>query len=146
VSGQVTLQGSLVAGPPVASDGGFPATSSTTQLGLNTTPKPFTAGTPTLSQTVNSPSSFVQLMCVSTNGPVVNADTFYVKCDGPCVLRLTFDDGTGTNTPAAPVLIPLQGTCLLEPPAQSISGVGGPLLKAELQGAATVEFYASGPK
>ena len=145
MSGQVSLQGSLTAGPPVASDGGFPASSSTTQLALNTSPKPFQAGTPTLSQTVQSPSAYVTLGCVSASGPVVNADTFYVRCDGPCLLRLTLDDGTGMGTTTTAIL-PLQGTLLYEPPSQSTPGVGGPLVKAELQGTATIEYYASGPK
>lgn len=144
MAGQVTLQGSLTAGPPTAGDGGFPASSSNTQLGLNTTPKPFQAGTPTLSQTVASPGAYVTLGCVSASGPVQACDTFYLRCDGPVLLRLTLDDGTGMGTTTTAVL-PLQGTLLYEPPSQSTPGVGGFLVKAEVQGNATIEYYASGP-
>jgi len=143
--GQVTLDGSLSAGPTVSGDGGFPASSCSAPLSLSVVPKPYLAACPVLSQTIASPSAYVTLPCIGAGGPVVNADTIYVKCDGPCALRLTFDDGTGAGTTFTSV-VPLQGAFLCEPPSQSVSGVGGFCTKVELQGSATVEYYASGQR
>ena len=135
--GQVDLSGSLTAGPSVASDGGFPATSSTTQLALVTRPKSCASSSACQGFTLASPSAYLAIGAISPSLPLTKGDTFYLKSDAAISVRLTLDDGTNTST-SYQVVLPLQGTLLYEPPTAQ------PLLGVEVKGSATIEWFASG--
>lgn len=134
--GQLSLEGALLAGPP-GCGGTFPTTSTSTPIGFYTEPKGFTSCSGALSRTLNSPSSFVTLPALGASGDVVQADTLYLKSDGPVVLRMVQDDGSGVTTVTYD--LPVSGLVILEFPAAQ------PLLGISVKGTARIEYLLSGP-
>lgn len=134
--GQVNLSGQLLAGPPCAG-GSFPSSSLTEQLALLQNPKPYQAATGILVRRVASPSAFVALPTVGASGDVTRGDTLYAKCDGPLLIELTQDDGSGSGTVVA--VVPFQGLFMMEFPSTQ------PLLGLRVKGNANLVYFVSGP-
>ena len=134
--GVVALQGSLLVGPP-GCGGTFPTASVAEQLGLYSSPKSYNAATGVLQRTVNSPSAFVPLNALGAAGDVVQCDFLYLKSDGPLILRMVQDDGSGVTTLTYDQ--PIQGLVLLEFPSDK------PLLGISVKGTARIAYLLSGP-
>lgn len=134
--GALALEGSLLAGPP-GCGGTFPTASLAEQLALYTSPKPYQAATGVLSRTVNSPAAFVPLNALGVAGDVTQCDFLYLKSDGPLILRMVQDDGSGSGTITYDM--PIQGLVLLEFPSAQ------PLLGISVKGTARIAYLLSGP-
>lgn len=134
--GTVSVQGSLLAGP-VSVGASFPSASLQEQLSLLNNPKAYQAATGILSRRIASPSGFLALPTVGSAGDVTRGDTLYAKCDGPLILRITQDDGSGS--PGDPVDLPIQGLFMMEFPSTQ------PLLALSVKGNANLVYFVSGP-
>jgi hypothetical protein len=132
--GQIDLQGALTGGPPSGGDT-FPAAVFTAPLRFRSNPKGFGVATGVLTQIVASPAVYLTLPGVGTGGVVTKADTFYLKSSGPIDLRLTTDDGAGGDVVS---VVPCDGLHLSEFPTSKF------LKLIEVQGSATIEYFASG--
>ncbi len=134
--GQLSLSGSLLAGPP-GCGGTFPTSSNAVPISLYSDPKGYQACSGALTRTLNSPSAFVPLPALGASGDVVQGDTLYLKSDGPVILRIVQDDGSGVTT--ATYDMPVSGLVILEFPASQ------PLLGISVKGTARIEYLISGP-
>lgn len=134
--GQIDLQGALIGGPPSGGDT-FPASTFSVPLRMRTTPKGFGVATGVLTRLVASPAAFVALSGVGSGDTVTQADVLYFKPSGPVDLRLTTDDGVGGNVVA---VVPIDGITMIEFPTSKF------LKLLEVQGSATVEYFASGQR
>jgi hypothetical protein len=114
--GLVQVQGTILAGPAGSGAGQFPASQFQDNLGLGVAVqgKPYQASTSSVGRSLSSPLAFEVFPDVGAAGSVTHADTLYFKCDGPVVLLLTQDDGTG-RTPG-----PVGGGIV-----GAVSGAGG---------------------
>ncbi len=133
--GQVQLSGSLSAGPPSAS-GSFPSSAMSEQISLLVGLKGYSNASGVLSRTIASPNAFVALPSVGETGDVAAADTLYFKSNGPVVLELTLDDGSGGDT-----VLPLDvhGLVLAEFPAdKALKGL-------RVKGSCQIVYFVSGP-
>ncbi len=128
--GQLALSGVVVASPDLKS-GTFPAAESTIALVSKTIEYVISASG---LMNVASPSSFVQLPGVGTDGPVTKGLFLYVKTNQPISLRMTTVDGVGTDVGVEP----LDGLKIHEFPD------GKELVLLEAEGTATVEFLVAG--
>ncbi len=135
--GVVNVSGSLLAGPTCAG-GAFPSASLSEQLGLLNNPKPYQAATGILNRRVASPNAYVALPAIGAGGDVTRGDTLYAKSDGPLLLELTQDDGSGSGTVVA--VVPFQG---LFGPIEFPSTQ--PLLGLRVKGNANLVYFVSGP-
>ncbi len=134
--GQLSIQGAITAGPPNVSDGGFPSAMITTRLRGKQEPKGFNACSGVIQQRVAIVApSWLTLRCIGPDGPVVRADTLYIRSDGPVLLRLTTSDGISADVVRT---MPLDGLGMWEFPSTNF------LTLLEVQGSATLEFLASG--
>lgn len=130
--GQVSISGSLVAGPPSVS-GGFPTAQTIVQLSLSDgLQKSYDFATGVLQQQITSPGVFKVLSTAA-----VERGTFlYLRSDAPIDLRYTHDDGSGGDVV---VLLPSQGLVVLEFQNEK------PLKLLEARGSALLEYFVSGP-
>ncbi len=134
MSNVVTITGSLVAGPPQASDTAFP--SGVTQIAFATQPtqKPAQVQTGAQVRQVQSPTVFVPLDGVGTGETLTQGTTLYVRVIGPMRLRATFAD-----TPLDVVSeLPAKGLLVFE------VDEAHPLKLLEAKGSGTVEYFISG--
>jgi hypothetical protein len=137
--GQVTLSGTLTAGPPAACSG-FPSTTLSAALGFGGggcgCSKSFNAASGLISRTVNSPAAFVPLSAIGPNGDVTQGDFLYFRTESPVDLRITIDDGAGGTT----VITQRVGGIYLQEfdPRQ-------PLELLEIRGSSRIEYFVSGP-
>ena len=83
-------------------------------------------------------AGFAALSGVGTGQTVTKADTLYLRSNGPLLLQLTCLDGTGTNTPDTPIVVPCAGLFLAE------FSSGRELVAIEAKGSAQIEYLASG--
>jgi hypothetical protein len=134
--GSLSLTGMIAAGPIGSACDTFPTATTQIPLGFIDGARPYDAATGILIQTIASSSAFVPLVGVGPTGPVTQAAALYFKCDGPCTLRLTFDDGSGSQEV---VEIPVHGIFLQEFPTTQ------PLEYLEIMGDARIEYFACGP-
>jgi len=136
--GQLSLSGSLIAGPPCSGTDQFPSSVTTLALALQYTPKGFGVATGILQRNIAvSNESWVTLSGVGATDTVTKCDTIYIRSNGPLTMELTTDDGTGTNTNVVS-LIPLNGLALLE------FNENKWLKLVRLSGTATIEYFACG--
>lgn len=134
--GQVSLNGSLTAGPQTAGSD-FPSSTVAIALQLLTEPKSSGVASGVISRQVASPSpAWLTLQGVGEDDTVTKGDTLYVRCSSALLLRLTTDDGSGGDVLAGPV--PVQGTLLLEFQPSTF------LKKLEVQGTGQIEYFISG--
>jgi len=126
----------LAAGAQGGSCDAFPASSIQIPLAFIEGARPYDAASGILVQNVASPAAFIPLVGVGPTGPVTQATSLYLKSDGPCVLRLTNDDGGGGTVVQT---IPIHGLILVEFP------VTQPLELLEIQGEVRIEYFVSGP-
>lgn len=132
--GQINLQGSLSGGPTSASSDAFPAATINIPLSLRSSPKGFGCATGVLQRQIAA-SSFVVLAEVGPGGSVVKANFLYLKCNGPVLLRCTFDDGLGGDIVAVE---PVNGLVVKEVDDSKF------LKTVEVQGNALLEYFACG--
>ena len=95
--GQLTIGGSLAAGPPQGVNNGFPGGRITIPLsfGQGTDGLAFNVATGILSRNVQSLSSFVPLQGVGDTDTVTKGAFLYFKSSTDIELRITLDDGVG---------------------------------------------------
>ena len=135
----LTLTGTLVEGPQLASDDAFPSGVTSIPFELNTgdCPKPVQASTGRQLVTLASPSAYVQLSGVGAGQSVTQAATVYMRVrSGAFLFRVTYN---ATPTPIVSVL-PSAGLFIHEADVGSASWI----TKLEVQGQGVIEFYASG--
>ena len=136
--GQLSLSGTLTAGPGVSIGGGqFPSSTATAQLGLRVEPSSYTAATGVLQFVLSSPASYVQLGGVDeTIGPVKRCTFLYLRAPSAILLRITRDDGLGGNLVSEE---DHQGLFVKEWPADNFVKL------VEARGESALEYFASGP-
>jgi hypothetical protein len=134
--GQTRLDGSLQAGPPNATEGTFPASVFNTPLILTPNPKPWQVAEPTLTRRVSSPSSYKTLSGVGTNDTVTEATFIYLRTDANLLVRITQTIATVPTT----AVHSIRGLCILEFPDNE------PVTLVEVQGTATIDFFAQGQR
>lgn len=132
--GQINLQGSLNGGPAAASSDAFPGSTLNIPISLRSSPKGFNAATGVLQRQVAA-SSYLTLHEVGSDGSVTKANTFYIKSNGPILLRCTFDDGSGGNIIAVE---PINGIIIKEVDDTKF------LKRVEVQGNSLIEYFACG--
>lgn len=95
--GVASVTGTILAGPPGSGAGTFPSSQFQDSLGLGVAGqgKPYQASAGSTGRAINSPLAFEPIPSIGAAGDVGHADTLYFKSDGPVVLQLTQDDGTG---------------------------------------------------
>jgi hypothetical protein len=131
---QVDISGQLTVGPSGGGDGVFPSSTDTIQLATTPSPKQAQAATGALTRSLQSPSGYVTLDGVP--GTVQQCNTFFLRCDSPLKLRLTFADLAGGPDIVSEVQV--QGMLLIEPPSN------GYIKLIEAQGSARIEYVAAG--
>jgi hypothetical protein len=136
----LTINGTLLEGPPTAQDGAFPAATVSTPFALNTgaNPKPAAVSTGVKLRTVNSPGAFVALSGVGASDDVTQAHTVYMRvATGGFQFRVTFHNPLGANIVS---VLPAGGLFIFEPDAAS----GYYVTLLEVQGSGQIEVYAAG--
>lgn len=135
--GQVTITGSLEAGPPGASEA-FPGMRASAPVSTRQSPKTFAVATGVLSRSVNVASpAWGVLQGVGATDTVTKGDTLYLKVDQLVFIRMTVGDGAGGQTVLDPV--PVAGVFIMEFDSSSRS-----LELLEVQGTARIEYFVSG--
>jgi hypothetical protein len=135
--GQTRLDGSLQAGPPNASEGTFPASQTTIPLVLTPNPKPWQVAEPTLTRRVNSPSpSWKTLSGIGANDTVTEAHFIYLRTDSQLSVRITQE----VNGDPVTATLNVRGLLILEVSDSE------PITLVEVQGTATLDFYAQGQR
>ena len=130
----VTINGTLIAGPPQSSDSAFPAGVTNIVFGTTPTQKQAPVQTGAQVRQVNSPLAYVALDGVGVGETLTEGNTFYMRIQSPMKLRLTFKE---TPTDVVSVLYP-QGLAVVEIDPQH------PLILAEVMGIGTIEYFISG--
>lgn len=136
--GQVSLTGTLTAGPgAVTGAGQFPSAQATAQLGLRVEPSPFSAATGILQFSLDSAGAFVQLGGVDeTIGPVKKCTLLYLRAPSAIQIRITRDDGLGGDLVTTE---DHQGLFVKEWPDDKFVKL------VEAKGVSLIEYFASGP-
>lgn len=128
----VTISGTLIAGPPSASDSAFP--SGVTNILFGTPQKPAPVQTGAQVRQLNSPVAFVPLDGVGVGETLIEGNTFYARTQSPMKLRITYKE---TPVDVVSVIYP-KGTFVHEVDEQH------PILLIEAMGVGTIEYYVSG--
>lgn len=132
--GQVRIDGALKAGPTTI---GQDRSTIVTSLALKggQASKSYQVATGILEVTINN-VAYQALPGVGAAPAVTHADTLYFFSDAPILVRLTTDDGAGGSVLS---VLPVDGFVMLEFQAQKF------LKLVEVQGASSIEYFASGP-
>ena len=129
----VTISGTLIAGPPAASDSAFPSGVPNILFGTQPPQKQAPGQTQNVRQ-VNSPLAFVPLDGVGAGETLTEGNTFYARVQSPMKLRFTFKE-----TPVDVVsVVYVKGVCLMEIDEQH------PIKLVEVMGIGTIEYFVSG--
>lgn len=134
MSGQLDVSGTLIAGPPNATDTTFPSMQASASIHTTPTPKGWQVCTGVLSRTINSPSSYVTLDGIGAAKTVTAADFLYLRSNTKLKVRITQVDGIGTLVGERYV----SGLLIHEAPSDCA------ITLVEVQGSATIEYLASG--
>jgi hypothetical protein len=137
--GQLTIGGSLAAGPPQGVSNGFPGGRITIPLAFAQSSEglAFNVATGILSRNVNSPGSFVALQGVGPTDTVTKGAFLYFKSATDIDLRITLDDGSGGDTVITPMTI--NGGPFIWPFSASKF-----LKLLEVKGSGLVEYFVCG--
>jgi hypothetical protein len=130
MSGQLTLAGSELVATPQCAAGSVPSGITNIPLALNPCNKPFNVSTGDQQYTANSPSSYVTLSGIGVGG-VTAASFFWMNCPTGIQVKLTLAD-------ASTLVVFVSGNFMLEATA------GKEVTLAQVQGSATIEYFASG--
>lgn len=130
----VTISGTLISGPPSASDSAFPAGVTNIVFGTNPPQKPAPVQTGAQVRQVNSPLAYVALDGVGVGETLTEGNTFHFRSQSPMKLRFTFKE---TPSDVVSVVYP-KGLCIMEIDEQH------PLLLVEVMGVGTIEYFISG--
>jgi hypothetical protein len=133
VSNVVTINGTLIVGPPSASDSAFPSGVTNILFGTNPPQKPAPVQTSNVRQ-VNSPAAFVPLDGVGVGETLTQGNTFYARMQSPMQLRFTFQV---TPVDVVSVVYP-KGLLIMEIDEQH------PIKLVEVMGVGTIEYFVSG--
>lgn len=136
--GQLSLTGTLSAGPGAVAGGGqFPSSTASAQLGLRVEPSSYSAATGVLQFSLDSSGSFVQLGGIDeTIGPVKKCTFLYLRAPSAIELRITRDDGLGGDLVTTD---DHQGLLVKEWPDDNFVKL------VEAKGVSLLEYFASGP-
>src|ERR1700741_2715507 len=106
----LTLNGTLIGGPPSIGDCSFPSGTTKITFGLCPSQKRALALSGPQVRTINSPSSYIPLDGVGTGETVTQAETLYLRTTVPILVRITtFSSGGDVVS-----VIPVQGVLLME--------------------------------
>lgn len=108
--GQLKVEGSLIAGPPSATDV-FPAGVLVHPLSTAQSPKGFQVATGVLTRNLSSALAYLAFPELGTNAAVTRANFLYIRTDSPMLVRMTTDDGSGGNVVS---VVPIHGLGLWE--------------------------------
>lgn len=128
----------LISGPSDVCEGSFPSgnTSIPVSLSGGSCGKAINVETGAMLANVQSPSSFQALPGIGSAGPVTQAVTLYINSPTQVLVQLTMANPAGGSDIVS--VVPLQGIALWEFPSNGyVKSVG-------VQGASTVQYYASG--
>lgn len=135
--GQLSIAGTIIAGPPTVASGIFPSAIYTTQLGLSQNPRVFSKATGVIQSRVETPTpGFEPLQGVGPTDRVRRGDVLYLRCDSALILRVSTFDPLGG--PVIVELNPVLGLYVREFP------LGQQLALLEAQGSATIEYAITG--
>jgi hypothetical protein len=136
--GQLQIGGALSGGPLTVSDGQFASASFLCALSFQQgSTKGSGAASGAITRQLASPSSYALLQGVGADSSVLQGNTLYFKSDGPVLLRITCDDGSGGD---AVSILPVSGLLVFEvDPNQFIKALA-------CQGTAALEYLVSGDK
>lgn len=129
-----TLQGTLVAGPPKAASGTFPAG----LVSIAFTLKPPNKSAPVSVKSVrnlSSPSTYATLRGIGDGEDVAQATFLFLQTDNSIDVRVTCDDGSGGDVVS---VVSVDGLLIMEKPANKF------IKLLEAQGTGVVEYFASG--
>ena len=134
--GQLSLTGTLSAGPPAGAEA-FPGSNMQVPLallaGASTT---YGVASGILTQNVASPSpAYLTLSAVGASGPVTQGLFLYLKTSDSMLLEVTHDDGSGGTLVR---LVPVRGLFILEFPTNM------PLEGLRIQGSGRIEYFVAG--
>jgi hypothetical protein len=129
--GTVNLEGSLSAGSG-SGDCTFPSMAATATLNTSPSPKSYQNATGTLVRLVASPVAYAVLSGVGVADTVTECDFLYLRTNATVLVRLTQSASTK--------VLSVSGTLIIEPPTAT------PITLVEVQGSATVEYFASGQR
>ena len=135
--GQTSLDGTLVSGPPVATDNTFPSGVSDITIHTASYPKSWNTCTGAQCGRVNNVIGGVPWLTLTGIGPgdlVTEADFFYFRCDSELLVEVTQKVGTGT----------LVGQHYVQGPFLIQNSTTHPVVLVRLQGSATFEYHAEG--
>lgn len=130
----VAINGTLISGPPTASDSSFPAGITNIVFGTNPAQKPAPVQTGAQVRQLNSPTAFVPLDGVGVGETLIEGNTFYMRMQSPIKLRITFKE---TPLDIVSVIYP-KGLLIIEVDEQH------PILLIEAMGVGTIEYFVSG--
>lgn len=130
---QVTLSGTILGSPASSSDSQFPSSALNIPFQLTPSPKTFNVAAGGVPVSINSTGSYVVVPGIgAAPGPVTEAQLLYVRVSTPMLVRLTYKGD------ATPYVSKVGGLLVIEVDAAN------PITKFEVQGAGTLEFYATG--
>lgn len=135
MGGIVEISGGLSAGPSAGCGCGDASLVFPFEFPGGCSGKPY--GTSTQGgRTILSPSSYVALPNIGTDGDVTRADVFALRAEGLIDLELTIDNGAGGSTVAVVVV---QGLYF------STFGAPKYLIGVRVRGNSNITYFASGP-
>ena len=139
--GQLNVQGTLIAGPPAATDGSFPSMTANTTIATKENPKGYGRATGVLRRQENF-AVFTTLLEVGPGAVVTKGHFLWFKSNGPIELRLTTDDGAGGDVLS---VIPLDGAFMQEFDIATLAGKFLKLLELNTLGQEVlVEYFIAG--
>ena len=131
MSGQISLNALLQAGPAASGDQNFPSGTTTIPIATTPDPKVYNEDSGRTNITLNSPAAYVALPPLAPGGLLTQAHTLYLRTAAPMTVRLTFGSTVLDG-------LQIQGTFFMEFPP------GTPLTLCEVKGAGAVEYYVAG--
>jgi len=136
--GITNLDGTLVSGPPSATDNNFPSGTESITIHTATYPKSWSKCTGAQQRSVSvtiGGATWVTLSGIGATDTVTKADFFYMRCDSMLLVEVTQATPSGT---------PLVATRYLQGPMMLQSPSGYEITLVRVQGSATLEYHAEG--
>lgn len=134
--GQVSLQGTLIAGPVSASDTTFPGGSFNVPFATTPSPKPVQVQSGDLRQ-VQSPLAYVTLSGIGATDTVTRGELLYLRTNVPMNIRITTKQTPG---PDLVQVSKVNGLLIQEFPSAQY------LVLLEAEGSGQIEYFVSGPQ
>lgn len=138
--GQIDISGTVQAGPGSVSEGSYPSMTASMLLKATPNPKPWQVCTGTIARSVNAViggGSWVALDGIGSSKTVQECDTFIFHSSADVLLRITQKDPGAPGVPTVQTRR-ITGLHIIE------CGSATAITLIEIQGAASIEYVASG--